>query len=605
MSLNFNKDIFNAFGQGGSFESSTTAISAKVKEKAAQVDTKIQTTLAKISDELTPNLSASYAGDLLIAQASLLGYQDGVLSLQLHIESRISGFLEDMQVAAAIKEVDSYLAELPASCTNINSISGTLAGVADSNLNATYDLMLSFEQSLDFLEQNLVALESELTHLEEGINGEVNELKSSLETLEAEFTQLEIHINEAEANLDKIKTDLTQFEQTAEESLAAYHEAQVISLSNYQTQITQSKDEYLENLDSRLDSSLESSLESYQDEVNDYEASIVASTAKYEEELNLSLASYKTSLDEYQANLMENISSTETQLLAYQTSLTTKFNDYETKLTEIKSLILLPITDDLTQFATGFSSQLKSLESVLDEQVVYLANTVSTEVNNLSQMYLAHKQMANAFSLQSLIKDECVGSLISQFADDKLKFAIERNVENLLGGDLVQALEEGLDTDNLIDDYEAAKEGVETELNETIEEIESNIDDFISEYDDLVDQVKSQATAFSSQFETAVNDLANELEEQADTLSNTLDSLLKSLSNDLANKLALVANIENAAVNFKQDAMLALTELEEETNSAITELSQAMEALAQAIEANTQTLETNLEEAVNTLENQL
>ncbi|EAQ66472.1 hypothetical protein MED121_07305 [Marinomonas sp. MED121] len=599
MSLNFNKDIFNAFGQGGSFESSTTAISAKVKEKAAQVDAKIQTTLAKISDELTPNLSASYAGDLLIAQASLLGYQDGVLNLQLHIESRISGFLEDMQVASAIKEVDSYLAELPASCTNINSISGTLAGVADSNLNATYDLMLSFEQSLDFLEQNLAALESELTHLEEGINGEVNELKSSLESLETELTQLETNINEAEAKLDKIKTDLTQFEQTAEESLAAYHEAQAVSLANYQAQITQSKNEYLENLDSRLDSSLES----YQDEVNDYEASIAASTAKYEEELNLSLASYKASLDEYQANLMENISSTETQLLAYQTSLTTKLNDYEIKLTEIKNLILLPITDDLTQFANGFSSQLKSLESVLDEQVVYLANTVSTEVNNLSQMYLAHKQMANAFSLQSLIKDECVGSLISQFADDKLKFAIERNVENLLGDDLVQALEEDLDADDLIDDYEAAKEEVETELNETIEEIESNIDDFISEYDDLVDQVKNQATAFSSQFETAVNDLGNELEEQADTLSNTLDSLLKSLSNDLANKLALVANIENAAVNFKQEAMLALTELEEETNSAITELSQAMEALAQAIEANTQTLEANLEEAVNTLDN--
>jgi len=595
MGLNFNKDIFNAFEQGANFKSSTTVISAKVKEKAEQVETKIQTTLAKISDELTPNLSASYADDLLITQASLLGYQDGVLSLQLQIESRISGFLEDMQVAAAIKEVDSYLTELPTSCTNINSLAGTLAGVADSNLNATYDLMINFEQGLDFLEQNIDSLEAELTHLEDGLNGEVNELKGDLKTLETELSRLEKEIEDVEKTLDTVKNDLTQFEKTVEESLTSYQENQIKSLEDFQTQVAKSKDEYLESLDSRLDK--------YQDEVNAYEASIAVSTAKYEEELDLSLASYKAGLDEYQENLMENISSTETQLLAYQTSLTTKLNDYETKLTEIKNLILLPITDDLTQFATGFSSQLKSLESVLDEQVVYLTNTVSTEVNNLSQMYLAHKQMATSFSLQSLIKDECVGSLISQFADDKLKFAIERNVENLLGDDLVQVLEEGIEIEDVINDYEAEKDAIQDDINHAFEDVESDIDDFISEYDELIDQVKYQATNFSNQSENAIHDLSNQLEGQVNSLSTTIDSLLKSLSNDLSNKLVLVTRIENAAISFEQETKAAMAGFEEDINTTITELNQVLEALAQEIGSNTDILETNLENAVNTLDN--
>ncbi len=41
-----------------------------------------------------------------------------------------------MQVAAAVKEIDSYISDVPASCTNINTIAGTLDGATDSLLDA-------------------------------------------------------------------------------------------------------------------------------------------------------------------------------------------------------------------------------------------------------------------------------------------------------------------------------------------------------------------------------------------------------------------------------------------------------------------------------------
>jgi hypothetical protein len=152
MSLNFNKDMFTALSQGNGFQSTTTDISAKAKNKAGQLKSKLDNYINIVNQLDTSSLTTSISTKLGLANTTLEAYDDQVVMFQLHLESRIDGFLEDMQVAAAIKEIDSYIQQVPASCANINTIAGTLTGVADVSLDSCINLMLDFEGGLDALD---------------------------------------------------------------------------------------------------------------------------------------------------------------------------------------------------------------------------------------------------------------------------------------------------------------------------------------------------------------------------------------------------------------------------------------------------------------------
>lgn len=182
MSLNFNKDMFSALGSSDCFQSSTTAISESALTRAKQIESRIKGYLEPIEVTEEPLPTASISSKLVSAKAALISYESGILSLQLHLESRVEGFLEDMQVAAAIKEIDSYIEQIPSSCANINTIAGTLAGATDASLDSTIDIMLGFEEGLDTFD---IAMQ--------GANN--NDINLALENLEVKLDSLANNLN--------------------------------------------------------------------------------------------------------------------------------------------------------------------------------------------------------------------------------------------------------------------------------------------------------------------------------------------------------------------------------------------------------------------------
>ena len=189
MSLNFNKDIFTALSSGTGFQSSTTPLSENALTKAIQIRNRIETYLSPIDESEEPLPTVSIADKLGTVELALMGYENGVLSLQLHLTTRIDGFLEDMQIAAAIKEIDSYIEQVPASCANINTIAGTLAGATDMNLDSTIVIMLDLESGFDALDSaidtsNTTALNLALENLETKLDTLANDLTTQISYLE-------------------------------------------------------------------------------------------------------------------------------------------------------------------------------------------------------------------------------------------------------------------------------------------------------------------------------------------------------------------------------------------------------------------------------------
>lgn len=205
MSLNFNKDMFSALGSSDSFQSSTTAISENAITIANQLAIRLSNYLPPVPLVEGIVLYLPEKAKVLKGQMAVIGYSEGVLNLQLHLESRIDGFLEVMQVAAAMKEIDSYIQQIPSSCANINTIAGTLAGAADVSLDSTINIMLDFEGGLDALDFAIQAdnnddinialvnlgvkidtltndLNAQINYLENIVSAEVDALRSMYKT---------------------------------------------------------------------------------------------------------------------------------------------------------------------------------------------------------------------------------------------------------------------------------------------------------------------------------------------------------------------------------------------------------------------------------------
>jgi len=81
-----------------------------------------------------------------------------------------------MQVAAAVKEIDSYIDDVPASCMNINTIAGTLNGATDSLLDAANSSMDELDQGITDYDVETISLED----FEALLDKVTSELASSL-----------------------------------------------------------------------------------------------------------------------------------------------------------------------------------------------------------------------------------------------------------------------------------------------------------------------------------------------------------------------------------------------------------------------------------------
>ncbi|ADZ92893.1 hypothetical protein Marme_3682 [Marinomonas mediterranea MMB-1] len=79
---------------------------------------------------------------------ALDNYGEGANVLNAHVQSRLASFMEDMQIASTAKMIDSYISGTPASCVNINTIAGSLAGATDTLLDSTNDLLTELDQGI-------------------------------------------------------------------------------------------------------------------------------------------------------------------------------------------------------------------------------------------------------------------------------------------------------------------------------------------------------------------------------------------------------------------------------------------------------------------------
>jgi len=64
-----------------------------------------------------------------------------------------------MQVASAVKEVDSYISNVPSSCTNINTIAGTLDGTTDSLLEAASTSMTELDLGITDYDADILSFD--------------------------------------------------------------------------------------------------------------------------------------------------------------------------------------------------------------------------------------------------------------------------------------------------------------------------------------------------------------------------------------------------------------------------------------------------------------
>ena len=161
MSLNFNKGLFEAFGAGTGFKNLTTSKTTAISGKATQLQTRLSTYLppdpapAVPSTEVLPN--ETKVSNCIEA---LNNYGQGANTLNAHVDARLETFLDDMNVAAAVKQIDSYINEVPASCTNINSLAGTLSGATDSLLTSGSELLDELDQGITDYDADILSLEA-------------------------------------------------------------------------------------------------------------------------------------------------------------------------------------------------------------------------------------------------------------------------------------------------------------------------------------------------------------------------------------------------------------------------------------------------------------
>ena len=178
MALNLNKGLFEAFGAGHGLQSATTTKATATGSQAAQLKIRLQTYLPAEGETVNPAIAATQPDVTKVQNCitALENYGQGANVLNAHVQQRLESFLDDMNVAAAVKEIDSVISDTPPSCTNINTIAGTLAGATDSYLNAA-------SSALDELDQGITDYEAgdmELGPFEDLLDRVAEELNNSV-----------------------------------------------------------------------------------------------------------------------------------------------------------------------------------------------------------------------------------------------------------------------------------------------------------------------------------------------------------------------------------------------------------------------------------------
>lgn len=156
--LNFNKGLFNAFGSSNAFQSATMSKATAANSQCGTLRTRLDKYLP-VEGEVIIDPTLPNEAKVMACQLSLLNYGIGANTLNAHVQTRLNSLLDDMQVASAVKSVDSYISDIPESCANINTIAGTIGGATDSLLAASTDILNELDRGITAFDGGTMELE--------------------------------------------------------------------------------------------------------------------------------------------------------------------------------------------------------------------------------------------------------------------------------------------------------------------------------------------------------------------------------------------------------------------------------------------------------------
>ncbi len=179
MSLDFNKGLFDVFGSGDAFQSITLERSNGTSLQASALHTRLEKHLPPEHQPEPLNPLQPDERKVKNCMSALSDYSQGMKVFNAHTQSRLDSFLQDMEVASAVKQIDSYVTNTGPSCSNINTIAGTLTGAADNLLDASNQLLDQLAQGISDFEQGILKkapFEDLLEYVAEALTGHLSSI---------------------------------------------------------------------------------------------------------------------------------------------------------------------------------------------------------------------------------------------------------------------------------------------------------------------------------------------------------------------------------------------------------------------------------------------
>ncbi len=146
MAFDFNKRLFNLFGYGNGFQAAANTKATDTGTRALSLSGQLTKYLP--DDDTPVGTMLPTESKVVACQGALVSFATGADQMGEHINARLDTLLDDMQVAATIKEIDAYIGDVPPSCATIESVGGSMGETGDAILNAVSTQLDDLEQAM-------------------------------------------------------------------------------------------------------------------------------------------------------------------------------------------------------------------------------------------------------------------------------------------------------------------------------------------------------------------------------------------------------------------------------------------------------------------------
>lgn len=172
--FNFSKPLYHALGQDNAFQSAVNTRAVELSEQASQLISEL--TLYTEED------TVSGPDEAIIQQGidALGDYQIKVVELEGHIQSRLESLLDDLQVAVAVREIDSYVNDAEPNNDNIDAVAGSVSGMADAILDTVTTVFDQLALGLTDYAANQIST----TEFEQAVSSAATQINSQVSALQ-------------------------------------------------------------------------------------------------------------------------------------------------------------------------------------------------------------------------------------------------------------------------------------------------------------------------------------------------------------------------------------------------------------------------------------